>query len=55
MGLIAEKSEALYAELNEKAEATTGSYSATDDFLQYSYSVLVAKNHQKIRSWCLAY
>ena len=49
MGLIAEKSEALYAELNEKAEATTSSYSATDDFFQYSYSVLVAKTHQKIR------
>ena len=51
--LIGEKSETLYAEFNERAEATTSSYSATGDFLQYSYSVLVAQNHQKIRSRCL--
>ena len=30
--------EALYAELNEKAEAATFSYSATGNFLQYIYS-----------------
>ena len=47
------KTEALYAELNERAEAATISYSATTDYLQYTYSVLVAKNHQKIRSRCL--
>ena len=29
------KDEALYAELNERAEAAIISYSATDDFLQY--------------------
>ena len=52
-GLISEKTEALYAELNEKAEAVTSSYSATGDFLQYIYSVLVAKNHQEIRFRCL--
>ena len=28
-------------------------YSATGYFLQYIYSVLVAKNHQKVRSRCL--
>ena len=48
--LIFEKTEALYAELNERAEAATSSYSATGVFVQYGYSVLVAKNHQKIRS-----
>ena len=44
-GLISEKTEAMYAELNESAEAVTSSYSATGDFLQYIYSVLVTKNH----------
>ena len=29
----------------ERAEAATNSYSAAVDFLQYIYSVLVAKNH----------
>ena len=38
------KTEALHAELNEKAEAATSSYSAEVDFLQYIYSVFVAKN-----------
>ena len=37
-GLISEKTEALYAELNKRAEAATSSYSATGDFLQYIYS-----------------
>ena len=40
-----EKTEALHAELNEIAEAATSSYSAAVDFLQYVYSVFVAKNH----------
>ena len=48
-GLLSEKSEALHAELNERAEAATSSYSAEVKFLQYIYSVLVAKNHYKIR------
>ena len=39
------KMEALHAELNERAEAATGSYSAEVDFLQYIYLVLVAKSH----------
>ena len=49
-GLISEKTEALYAELNERAEAATGSYS-----LQYIYSVLLTKNHRNIRSRCLVH
>ena len=52
-GLVSEKMEPLYAELNERGEAATSSYSATDKFLQYIYSALVAKNHQEIRSGCL--
>ena len=54
-GLISEKTEALYAELNKIAEVATSSYSAMGDFLQYIYSVLVAKNHQKDRSKCLVH
>ena len=45
MGLLSEKMEALHAELNERAEADTSSYSGALDFLQYIYSVLLAKNH----------
>ena len=52
-GLISKKTEILFAELNEREEADTSSYSASGDFLQYIYSVLVAKNHQKIESRCL--
>ena len=44
-GLFSEKMEALHANLNERAEAATSSYSAAVDFLQYIYLVLVAKNH----------
>ena len=44
-GLLSEKTEALHAELNERVETATSSYSAEVDFLQYIYSVLVAKNH----------
>ena len=46
--LVSEKMEPLYAELNGRVEAATSSYSVTDEFLQCIYSVLVAKNHQKI-------
>ena len=49
-GLISKKTEALYAELNERAEVATISYLASGDFLQYIYFLLLAKNHQKIRS-----
>ena len=52
-GIVSEKTEALYAELNERVEAATSNYSATGEFLQYIYFVPVAKNHQKIRSRCL--
>ena len=44
-GLISEKTEALHVELNVRAEAATGSYSAEVDFLQDIYSVFVAKKH----------
>ena len=49
MGLISEKMNTLYVELNERMEAATSCYSATGDFLQYIYFVVVAKNYQKIR------
>ena len=49
MRLISKKTEALYAERKERVEAATSIYSATGEFLQYIYSVLMAKNHQKIR------
>ena len=55
IGLISEKMEVLYAELNEWAEAATGSYSVTGDFLQYIYSVPVTKNHWNIQSRCLVH
>ena len=55
MGLIFEKPEALYEELHKRPEAGTSSYSATGDFLEYIYSVLVAKNHQKIQFRCLVH
>ena len=51
-GLISEKKEVLYAELNERAEAGTGSYSETGDSLQYIFFVLVTKNHRNIQSRC---
>ena len=48
MGLISQKTRALHLELNERANVATNSYSATGNFLQYIYYVLVAKNHLKI-------
>ena len=54
-GLISEKTKVLYAELNERAEAATGSYSVTGDSLQYIYSVPVTKNHWNIQSRCLVH
>ena len=42
---LKKKMEALHAKLNERAKAATSSYSAAVGFLQYIYSVLVAKNH----------
>ena len=52
-GLISEKTEVLYAELNERLKAAISSYSVIDDLLLYIYSVSVTKNHQNIRSSCL--
>ena len=54
-GLISEKTEVLYTEINERVEAPTGSYSVTGDSLQYIYSVPVTKNHRNIRSRCLVH
>ena len=55
MGLISEKAEVLYAELSERAEAATSSYSVIGDSLQYIYSVPVTKNRQNIQSRCLVH
>ena len=44
-GLLSEKTEALYVELNERAEPATRKYSVTGNFLQYIYFVPVAKNN----------
>ena len=54
-GLISAKTEALYVELNLRAEAASSSCSVTGDFLQYIYYVPVTKNHQNIRSRCLVH
>ena len=43
--LISEKKEALQAKLNERAEAATNDYSATDDFF-VSILCLWVKSHQ---------
>ena len=48
MGLLSEKMEVLYAELDERVEAVTSSYSAAGNFSQDIYSVIMAKDHQKI-------
>ena len=47
-GLVFQKTEALYAELNKRVEVAISRYCATSKFLQYIHSVLVAKNHQMI-------
>ena len=49
------KTEALHADLNERVEAATSSCSATSNFWQYIYSVLLAKNHQTISSRSLVH
>ena len=36
-GLVSEKTEALYVELNKTVEAATSSYFATGDFVRYIY------------------
>ena len=45
--------EALYAEVNQRAEAGTSRYSETGDFLKDICSVPLGKNYQMIRSRCL--
>ena len=54
-GLISEKTEVLHAELNERAEVATSSYSVTGDSLEYIYFVLLTKNHRDIQTRCLVY
>ena len=54
-GLISEKTGSFYAELNERAEAATGSYSVTGDSLQCIYSVPVIENYRNIQSRCLVH
>ena len=54
-GLISEKTQALYAGLNERPEAATGNYSVKGDSLQYIYSVPVTENHRNIQSRCLVH
>ena len=49
-GLLSEETEALHAKLSKRPETASSSYSAAVNFLQYIYSVLVAKNHYKVRS-----
>ena len=44
-GLLSEKTEDLHTELDERAGAATRIYFTAVDFLQYIYSVLVAKIH----------
>ena len=51
--LISVKTEVLYAELNERVEAATGSYSVIGIYLQYIYSVPVTENHPNIQPRCL--
>ena len=53
--LLSQKTAALHARLNERAEAANSSYSAAVDLLLYIYSVLVAKNRYKIRPRCLVH
>ena len=55
MGLISDKKEVLYTEINKRAEVATGSYFGTGDLLQYIYSVPVSKIHQNIPSRCLVH
>ena len=54
-GFISEKTEVLYTELNERAEAATGRSSGTGDSLQCIYSVPVSQNHRNVRSKCLVH
>ena len=48
-GLISEKKEVLYAELNERVGAATGSFCVTGDSLQYIYFLPVTENYRNIR------
>ena len=54
-GLISERTEVLYAGLNEREEAASGRDPVTSDSLQYICFVPVTKNHRNIRSICLVH
>ena len=54
-GQFLKKTEALYAELNKRAETATISYFVTGDFLHCIYSVPMTKNYQNVRSRCLVH
>ena len=43
-GKLSERTEALHAELNERGEVAISIYSTEVDFLQYIYSILLARN-----------
>ena len=53
--LISGKTEVLYTDFKERAEAATVNYSGTGDSIQYIYHVPVSKNHWNIRSRCLVH
>ena len=53
LGYLLKKRKLFICRTYERVEAATSSYSVTGEFLRYTHSVLVAKNHQKIRSKCL--
>ena len=48
MELMSEKTEPLWAELNERAEAATSSYSTTCNVLSCTYSVSLAKKSSEV-------
>ena len=53
MGLITEKTDILYAELNERAEGAIDSYSVTDDFLHNTHSVPSESSEHSIKMFSL--
>ena len=54
-GYFLKKTEVLYSEHNKRAEAAKSSYSAACNFLQYIDSMIMAKDHLKMRSRCLVH
>ena len=54
-GYFLKKTEVLYSEHNKRAEAAKSSCSAACNFLQYIDSMIMAKDHLKMRSRCLVH